>query len=465
MYSPALHHHRHTNGPRTSTTSMEGWGMQGWDVGHGMHGVQRLGWGYHGCSRGPALGAGQHPGCPLAEAAPPKPLHSPIEEQERLLQDRPDQPSNPRVLRIAIIGAPNAGKSTLCNQLLGRKVFPVSKKVHTTRCKARGVVTHEDTQLIILDTPGLTNRVKVKRHKLEEAMLTDPWDSMKHADLVLVLVDVSDHWTRNSLSKEVLKCLSTFPHVPSVLVLNKVDLLKKKFLLLELVNELTEGIVNGKKLEVRVAVEQNSSSSAKSPLRITQASPSENRAPQSSPNQARSVSGLENHSDVEASECSVVTGEPQGLTRNGPKELKERKGWPGFQEIFMLAALHGEEVDTLKRYLFLQAKPGPWEFHSGVLTSQSPQEVCNNIIREKILEYLPLEVPYGVTQVTEMWEEGECGELLIVQSLLVPRKSHMMMLIGRGGKVISRIAQEAGQDLMNAFLCDVRLKLKVEVKS
>lgn len=47
----------------------------------------------------------------------------------------------------------------------------------------------------------------------------------------------------------------------------------------------------------------------------------------------------------------------------------------------------------------MQAKPGPWEFHSEVLTSQSPQEICDNIIREKVLEYLPLEVPYGVTQV------------------------------------------------------------------
>uniref|UniRef100_A0A8D0ESX9 GTPase Era, mitochondrial n=1 Tax=Strix occidentalis caurina TaxID=311401 RepID=A0A8D0ESX9_STROC len=238
---------------------------------------------------------------------------------------------NPKVLRIAIIGAPNAGKSTLSNQLLGRKVFPVSKKVHTTRCKARGVVTDEDTQLCV----WLTHLHMSFRHKLDEAMLTDPWDSVKHADLVLVLVDVSDHWTRNSLSSEVLKCLSQFPQIPSVLVLNK-------------------------------------------------------------------------------------------------------------------------------QYLLMQAKPGPWEFHSGVLTSQSPQEICNNIIREKILEYLPLEVPYGVIQVTEMWEEGPSGELLIAQNLLVPRKSHMRMLIGRGGKVISRIAQEAGQDLMNVFLCDVRLKLKVE---
>ncbi|XP_015502351.1 GTPase Era, mitochondrial [Parus major] len=399
---------------------------------------------------------------PAALGQHPPPVATDKEEQKRLLENRPDQPQNPKVLRIAIIGAPNAGKSTLSNQLLGRKVFPVSKKVHTTRCKARGVITHEDTQLIILDTPGLTNPLKARRHNLDETMLTDPWDSMKHADLVLVLVDVSDHWTRNSLSKEVLKCLSQFPHIPSVLVLNKVDILKKKFLLLEIITDLTEGIVNGKKLEVKSAVKQDSSSSAKSPLHITQASLSESKVPGppfgQEKNQAQEGSGLDNVG-------GAGTGEAQGPKHHGPEDLKDMKGWPHFQEIFMLAALHGEEVDTLKRYLLMQAKPGPWEFHSDVLTSQSPQEICNNIIREKILEYLPLEVPYGVTQVTEIWEEGECGELLIMQSLLVPRESHKRMLIGRGGKVISRIAREAGQDLMNVFLCDVRLKLKVEVKS
>uniref|UniRef100_A0A8B9M2M8 GTPase Era, mitochondrial n=1 Tax=Accipiter nisus TaxID=211598 RepID=A0A8B9M2M8_9AVES len=399
----------------------------------------------------------------------PPPVATSKEEQARLIRDQPDQPQNPKVLRIAIIGAPNAGKSTLSNQLLGRKVFPVSKKVHTTRCKARGVVTYEDTQLIILDTPGLTSPFKAKRHKLDKAMLTDPWDSMKHADLVLVMVDVSDHWTRNSLSKEVLKCLSQFPQIPSVLVLNKVDLLKNKFILLELVTELTEAIVNGKKLEGRSEFKHNSISSAKSPLQITRASPHENRDPESpclqETDQAQEGSSLDNTSDMRASESSLVTEEAEGPKCSGPRDLKNMKGWPYFQEIFMLAARHGEEVDTLKRYLLMQAKPGPWEFHSGVLTSQSPQEICDNIIREKVLEYLPLEVPYGVVQVTDMWEEGPSGELLIVQSLLVPRKSHMMMLIGRGGKVISRIAQEAGQDLMNVFLCDVRLKLKVDVKS
>uniref|UniRef100_A0A6G1R5K7 GTPase Era, mitochondrial n=1 Tax=Hypotaenidia okinawae TaxID=2861861 RepID=A0A6G1R5K7_9GRUI len=352
---------------------------------------------------------------------------------------------------------------------MSSQVFPVSKKVHTTRCKAQGVATYEDTQLIILDTPGLTSPFKAKRHRLEEAMLMDPWDSMEHADLVLVLVDVSDHWTRNSLSREVLQCLSQFPQIPSVLVLNKVDLLKKKFILLELVTELTEGIVNGKNLQVKSLFNRDSSSSAKSLQEISRASPPENRAPGSRCPQetapAPEGSQLDINSDVRAFEPGVVTEELQELKCCGPRDIKNRKGWPGFQEIFMLAALHGEEVDTLKQYLLTQAKPGPWEFHSSVLTSQSPQEICNNIIREKILEYLPLEVPYGVTQVTEMWEEGPSGELLIMQNLVVPRKSHMTMLIGRGGSVISRIAQEAGQDLMNVFLCEVRLKLKVEMKT
>ncbi|NWZ71010.1 ERAL1 GTPase, partial [Acrocephalus arundinaceus] len=413
----------------------------------------------------PAAAPPQGDADPRRGLAASKLLLSLAEEQKRLLENRPDQPQNPKVLRIAIIGAPNAGKSTLSNQLLGRKVFPVSKKVHTTRCKAQGVITHQDTQLIILDTPGLTNPLKAKRHNLEEAMLTDPWDSMKHADLVLVLVDVSDHWTRNSLSKEVLKCLAQFPHIPSVLVLNKVDVLKKKFLLLEIATDLTEGIVNGKKLEVKSAAKQDSRSSVKLPLHITQASPSESKVPGSpsgqEKNQAQECSGLDKSSDVGG---AGTTGEARGPKHHEHEDLKGVKGWPHFQEIFMLAALHGEEVDTLKRYLLMQAKPGPWEFHSEVLTNQSPQEICNNIIREKVLEYLPLEVPYGVTQVTEIWEEGECGELFIMQSLLVPRESHKRMLIGRGGKVISRIAQEAGQDLMNAFLCDVHLKLKVEVK-
>ncbi|XP_063002603.1 GTPase Era, mitochondrial [Elgaria multicarinata webbii] len=382
--------------------------------------------------------------CPICQHPPP--LSAFKDEQEGLLELQPDQPENPKTLRIAIIGAPNAGKSTLSNQILGRKVLPVSKKVHTTRCNAQGVVTKEDTQLIILDTPGLTSSVKAKRHNLEGSMLHDPFKSLKKADLALVLVDVSDRYTRNSLHPQVLKCLASFPQVPSILVLNKVDLLKKKSLLLELVTQLTEGVVDGKRLNVR--------------SRFNPVSTAANAGdPQVPPGlQAGSDRDLETGVGIKEAGSDPAEESAKGQ-RKGAK-----KGWPHFGEIFMLAAVNGEEVDILKRYLLKRAKPGPWEFHSEVLTSQSPQEVCDNIIREKLLEYLPEEVPYAVGQRTEIWEEGPSGELVILQNLVVQKDTHVKMLIGHRGQLISKIAYEAGRDLMDAFLCDVKLRLCVKLR-
>lgn len=130
----------------------------------------------------------------------------------------------------------------------------------------------------------------------------------------------------------------------------QVDLLKKKYILLELVTELTEGIVNGKKLEVRSPFKHNLSSSAKTVLKNTQASPPESRAHESPCLQetvkAQEGSGLDS-SDTRAPEPDRVT-EAQGPKPHECRDLKNRKGWPRFQEIFMLAALTGEEVDTLK---------------------------------------------------------------------------------------------------------------------
>ncbi|XP_042298783.1 GTPase Era, mitochondrial isoform X2 [Sceloporus undulatus] len=401
--------------------------------------------------------------CPVGQHPPS--VNAFKEEHDDLLEHPPDQPENPKILRVAIIGAPNAGKSTLSNQLLGRKVLPVSKKVHTTRRSAKGIITKEDTQLIILDTPGLTTQVKAKRHHLEKSLLYDPLKSLKRADLVLVLVDVSDHYTRNRLSPQVLRALAHVPAIPSVLVLNKVDLLKKKDILLGLVTELTEGVVDGKTLQVKLVFKPKSSTSTSSPFPEASLAPEPSESGTGNPEVQQASHGprVDSGSDTEAG----ITTEDGGSdpTENGRKQQKKKgqKGWPHFQEIFMLAAVDGEDVETLKSYLLKRAKPGPWEFHSEVLTSQSPQEICSNLIREKLLEYLPEEVPYSVRQRTDVWEEGPGGELFILQNLEVQKETHVM-LIGQRGHLIGKIAQEAGQDLMNAFLCDVCLRLCVQLK-
>ncbi|KAF5903157.1 T-box transcription factor TBX6L-like, partial [Clarias magur] len=103
-------------------------------------------------------------------------------------------------------------------------------------------------------------------------------------------------------------------------------------------------------------------------------------------------------------------------------------------------------------YLMLEAKPGAWRYHSAVLTDQSPEDICTNTIREKLLEYLPQEVPYTLTQHIELWRETADGNLDISVKLHVKKDSHMKMVIGPGGQLIARIAQEAGLDLTNAFI-------------
>ncbi|XP_060251269.1 GTPase Era, mitochondrial isoform X3 [Ovis aries] len=266
---------------------------------------------------------------------------------------------------------------------------------------------------------GSSQRKRPRWHHLELSLLEDPWKSMESADLVVVLVDVSDKWTRNQLSPQLLQCLTQFSQVPSILVMNKVDCLKQKSVLLELTAALTEGVVNGKKLKTRQALRSQPGTHCPSPAA-------------QGPN-------------------------PQ------PVRDPQQMGWPHFQEIFMLSALSQEDVKTLKQYLLAQARPGPWEFHSEVLTSQMPEEICANMIREKLLEYLPEEVPYNVQQKTVVWDEGPGGELVIEQKLLVPKESHMKILIGPKGYLIARIAQEVGRDLMNIFLCEVQLRLSVKL--
>ncbi|XP_040906680.1 GTPase Era, mitochondrial [Toxotes jaculatrix] len=360
-------------------------------------------------------------------------------EQVSLLLRHPDQPDNPKVLKVAIIGAPNAGKSTLSNQLLGTKVFAVSKKVHTTRSRALGVLTEGDTQIILLDTPGLTSPTKVKRHNLEKSLLVDPWSTVKEADLMVVVVDVADRWMRSRLDFEALKCLAQNPDIPAVLVLNKVDLVKAKDKLLDITAELTCGVVNGRRMRVRPVIKPPWAE--KMPERDSELSLDEDNA------------GPEGSAELD----SV-------LNKEKLKELKSQQGWPHFKDVFMLSSVDKEDVETLKNYFMVAAKPGSWQYHSEVLTDQSPEEVCTNIIREKLLEHLPQEVPYSMTQSIELWQDGEDGEVNISVKLYVKKDTHMRMVIGTAGQMIARIAQEAGEDLSRIYLREVKLKLSAKLR-
>ena len=125
---------------------------------------------------------------------------------------------------IALIGAPNVGKSTLINALVGSKVAIVTHKVQTTRSLLRGIAIAGRSQLIFIDTPGIF----VPKRRLDRAMVASAWASAHDADFVCIILDASIGI--DAPAAEILNSVAGLGH-PKILIINKVDLVQKSTLL------------------------------------------------------------------------------------------------------------------------------------------------------------------------------------------------------------------------------------------
>ena len=134
------------------------------------------------------------------------------------------EPKTPRCGHVAVIGAPNAGKSTLVNALVGQKVAIVSPKAQTTRVRLMGVAMEGETQIILVDTPGIF----APNRRLDRAMVAAAWEGAQEADLILAVVD-----GRAGAGPKVEKVFGTLKDRPERkwLLLNKVDIAAKDKLL------------------------------------------------------------------------------------------------------------------------------------------------------------------------------------------------------------------------------------------
>jgi GTP-binding protein Era len=132
---------------------------------------------------------------------------------------------------VAVIGAPNAGKSTLVNALVGQKVAIVSPKAQTTRARLMGIAVHGATQILLVDTPGIFQ----PKRRLDRAMVAAAWTGAQDADLIVLVIDAAARV--NDDVERIIASLGQRQH-PLLLVLNKIDLIKKPALL-ALSSELT----------------------------------------------------------------------------------------------------------------------------------------------------------------------------------------------------------------------------------
>lgn len=351
----------------------------------------------------------------------------------------PIQPSNPKLLRVAIIGQPNVGKSTLVNQLMRWKVCAVSSKVHTTRHNAKAIFVNGETQIVILDTPGIVDLNHGRKHHLEASMIVDPEHALLNADLVAVMVDASDHWRRHMLDEETLRLLEYNAQLTSVLIVNKVDLLRSKRQILEFTHSLTGGVVGGAASNREKIVKKKLSPE------VLFARTEETLKTETADLQKEALDGM-----------GVQKQEGQDEHKNC---------WRNFSRVFMISALNDDGVNDIRNFLLQSAKPSEWMYPLELVTDQNPHELATLIVREKVLNHLPRDVPYNLSVRVAGWDLDSAGVLHIVLEIIGKNTRHVKYILGNGGTMIKAVAAESRQDLAATFRSDVSLKLVVKTES
>jgi GTP-binding protein Era len=271
---------------------------------------------------------------------------------------------------VALIGAPNAGKSTLLNSLVGSKVSIVSRKVQTTRVLVRGIAIEGEAQIVFVDTPGI---FKPKR-RLDRAMVTSAWGGAGDADVIALLLDV-----RKGIDEEAEAILDKLPDLkrPKVLILNKIDLIERSRLL-EMAAKLNEKVP--------------------------------------------------------------------------------------FAHTFMISALKGDGIQTLKRQLAEMMPEGPWLYPEDQISDAPLRMLAAEITREKIYDRLHEELPYQSTVETDQWQQRPDGSVRIEQTVFVERDSQRKIVLGKGGQTIKAIGQAARKEIAEIAEAPVHLFIFVKVR-
>lgn len=272
---------------------------------------------------------------------------------------------------ITVCGRPNVGKSSLTNALVGEKIAIVSNKPQTTRNRIYGVVNSGDTQLVLLDTPGLHKA----QNRLGDYMVKVVEDSLSDIDAVMMLVEPIAHVGK---PEQIIIDRLQRGGEKAVLVINKIDTVKKEELL------------------------------------------------------------------------AVIAAYQAAFD---------------FDAVVPVSARTGEGLDDLLNTLKGYAQEGPQLFPDDMTTDQPDQQVCAEIVREKILYCLQREVPHGVAvEVTRFSQRNGSDIIDLDVTIFCEKASHKGILIGKGGEMLKKISTMAREDIEQFMGAKVYLQTWVKVK-
>ena len=345
-----------------------------------------------------------------------------------------------KLIDIAIVGAPNAGKSQLLNCMTQSNIAAVSRKRHTTRNEILGCRTINDTQMIFIDTPGYLRLKTAKHEKLLKELITTASSEMDKADYTLLVIDAAkkiDDALKEALVFLMLRAMFATPTGRFGIVLNKVDLVNPKHKLLEIADMLGQTAIS--------CIEYESSQSCTNEGIPVPKMNLPNKKPK------------QNKDDSKSDDDDSI-----GRTIS---EL--------YPEFFYVSALHNDGVDDILNHLIKIAPNEEWIYEAHEQTQFTPVERVEEIIREKIYRCVHREVPHNIHQVNRVFEvlknpnqldnkQSTAQIIRIDQDLIVKTESHRRILKGKHGKTLQRIQAQAKQDIERVLNSQVSLHLHVK---
>jgi GTPase len=282
----------------------------------------------------------------------------------------------------AIIGAPNAGKSTLVNRLVGAKVSIVTQKVQTTRFVVRGIAEIGTTQIVLVDTPGIFTA----RRRLDRAMVKAAWSGAEDADVTVHLIDAAG-WVAERAGK-------------------------------------TSAAQRASILDDRAIIQNLKHSKRRIWLALNK---------------------------VDLFARADLLAIMQELHDSGV-----------YEEIFMISASRGDDIDKLGKAIAARMPEGDPLFPPDQIADIPMRLLAAEITREKLMLRLHQELPYQLMVETESWEERGDGSVRIQQAIIVGRDTHKSMVLGKGGQTIKEIGKLAREDLIQILGRPVHLFLFVK---
>eukprot|EP00347_Sterkiella_histriomuscorum_P018863 403343883 len=349
---------------------------------------------------------------------PPKnltPYYSiPVEALAQQAPPRFESPQGAKHLDVCILGAPNAGKSSIINFMVDREISAVSNKYNTTDEAVLGLYTDYDTkcQLAFIDTPGITKANNSMKSKI---LVTKAWDKIGDSDMVMFVVDS----------------------------VKKID-----FEVKEAIKRLKQTKIDPQHQKILDALQDDSFTDEKFSKGFYEMTEQEKEF------QTYNIPSL-----LILNKVDLVTN--KGKLRDLQNELEDLGN---FEKIFHVSALSGFGLDTLREYLKSRAKLGKWEYHPELKSKQSEVEKVEEAMKQAIYEKFFKELPYQVGIKCVGWVPKLNGELRIDVALDVKNDVQKGMLLGEHGRIIRQVRERATQLLVEKIQRPVSMFVEVKIR-